>query len=141
MKNRVKQLTDAVLSGKKISTLFESEEPQITMNPYVIPVNNDAQSNTEFRKILWTGAYLQLTTMSIPVGGSVGLELHEDTDQLLRVEQGDAKVLFGSTEELGEEGYLHVGDAFLVPAGTWHDVVNTGDIDLKLSSVYAPPHH
>ena len=141
MKNKVKQITDAVLSGRKMSTLFESDEIPVTMNPYVIPVNTEALSNSEFRKIAWTGTYLQLTVMNSPVGGSVGLELHEDTDQLLRVEQGEAKVQFGKTEELGDEHLMTVGDAFLVPAGTWHDVINTGDIELKLSSVYAPPHH
>jgi mannose-6-phosphate isomerase-like protein (cupin superfamily) len=110
--------------------------------PYVVDVQRMAADNQNFREAIWTGNYLQMTLMSIPVGGEIGLENHQDTDQLIRVEDGKAIVKMGKSKEwLDAQISLCEGDAVFVPAGTWHNVINTGANPLKVSSVYAPPHH
>ena len=83
-----------------------------------------------------------MTLMCIPACGEIGLEVHEDTDQLIRVEQGCAVVKMGKCKDnLDFCRNLRRGDAVFVPAGTWHDVSNTGQGALKVTSVYAQPHH
>ncbi|MDX1691337.1 MAG: cupin domain-containing protein [Acidimicrobiia bacterium] len=110
--------------------------------PYVTDVETITLKNHNYRTTKWTGSFLQMTVMSIPVGGEVGLEVHPETDQFLRIEQGRARVLMGPAEDdLGFDEPAREDDAILVPAGTWHNVVNAGDEDLKLYSLYAPPHH
>jgi mannose-6-phosphate isomerase-like protein (cupin superfamily) len=110
--------------------------------PYVVNVQRMAEDNQNFREAIWTGTYLQMTLMSIPTGGEIGLENHQDTDQLIRVEQGNAIAVMGRSEEwMDAQISLREGDAVFVPAGTWHNVINTGQRPLKVSSVYAPPHH
>lgn len=98
--------------------------------------------NDTFRTVLHTGSHAQLTVMSIPVGGEIGWEAHAHLDQFLRIEAGRGRLDLGTTEDHVDE--IHdVGDdwAIVVPAGTWHNVVNTGDEPLKLYSVYSPPEH
>lgn len=110
--------------------------------PYVVDIEKLTKSNENFRTAGWTGTYLQMTLMTIPVGGDVGLEVHEDTDQFLRLEQGKAKVSMGKSEDnLDEEWDAEDDFAIFVPSGTWHNIVNVGDEPLKLYSIYAPPHH
>lgn len=111
-------------------------------NPYVVDIEDLTTSNTNFRTAAWTGTYLQMTLMSIPVGGQIGLEVHEDTDQFLRLEQGKAKVVMGPSEDLQDQEWEAEDDwAIFVPAGTWHNIINVGDEELKIYSIYAPPHH
>ena len=99
-------------------------------------------SNTTFRTVLFTGKRMQLTVMSIGPGGEIGLEVHDDTDQFLRVEDGSAKVVMGaSKDKLDETHELKDDWAVIVPAGTWHNVINTGKTALKLYSIYTPPEH
>lgn len=105
--------------------------------PFVTGLKERARKNRCFRRVLWTGAHLQLTVMEIPPGGDIGLENHPETDQMLRVEAGQALVRMGQKEHF----LLRAGDAVLVPCGTWHNVINTGNCPLKLSSIYAPPQH
>ena len=110
--------------------------------PYVANVGCMAVNNVHFRHTLWTGCNAQMTLMSIPVRGEVGLEMHEDTDQLLCVEQGQAFVMMGdSKDNLVFRQRAMTNDVIFVPAGTWHNVINTGNRMLKLSSLYAPPQH
>jgi mannose-6-phosphate isomerase-like protein (cupin superfamily) len=110
--------------------------------PYVADIEQMAEENQNFREAIWTGRYLQMTLMSIPVCGEIGLENHRDTDQLIRVEQGNAIVEMGRCEDRMDTGTrMCPGDAVFVPAGTWHNVRNVGRNPLKVSSVYAPPHH
>ncbi len=98
--------------------------------------------NENFRTALWTGCHLQLTLMCIPAGGEIGLELHPDTDQFLRLESGEALVTMGTCKEnLSFRKCISAGDAVFVPACTWHNIINTGGCPLKLYSVYAPPKH
>jgi mannose-6-phosphate isomerase-like protein (cupin superfamily) len=111
-------------------------------DPYVANVAYMAAQNPNFRTALWTGAHLQMTLMSIPPCGEIGLEIHDDTDQLIRIEQGTAVVKMGACREHPDIAQrLTAGDTVFVPAGTWHNVKNTGRFPLKVSSVYAPPHH
>ena len=91
---------------------------------------------------VWTGCHLQMTLMCIPVCGDIGVEMHSDTDQFIRVEEGQAIVRMGTCKDKLDFHYrLGVGDAVFVPSGTWHNVSNTGNCPLKLSSLYAPPKH
>jgi len=98
--------------------------------------------NTTFRTVVFTGAHAQLTMMRLAPGENIGREVHPDRDQFLRVEHGTARVELGTTEDAIEETYDVAPDwAFIVPAGVWHDVVNTGDDEVKLYSLYSPPEH
>ncbi|NND02757.1 MAG: cupin domain-containing protein [Acidimicrobiia bacterium] len=98
--------------------------------------------NTNFRTVVYTGEHSQLTLMSVPPGGEVGWEAHTHLDQFLRLEQGSARLDFGKTQDAVDESHKIEDDwALIVPAGIWHNVVNVGDIDLKLYSIYSPPEH
>ena len=110
--------------------------------PYVVDIEDLTISNTAFRVAKWTGKNLQMTVMSIEVGGEVGLEMHDTHDQFLRIEQGAATVLMGANKDtLTFEQEAHADFAIFVPAGYWHNVVNSGDEPLKLYSIYAPCAH
>lgn len=111
-------------------------------NPFVGNIDQMAACNENFRTAIWTGRHLQVTLMCIPTCGEIGLEIHGDTDQILRVEQGRALVVMGgSRERLDFRRNIGQGDMVVVPAGTWHNVMNTGRCPLKLTSVYGPPNH
>jgi mannose-6-phosphate isomerase-like protein (cupin superfamily) len=110
-------------------------------NPYVTNIEEATLSNETFRTALWTGKNLQLTVMSIQPGDDIGLEVHEDHDQFLRIEQGEALVKMGETEQGMSEWNASDDDAIFVPAGTWHDIINVGTEPLKLYSIYAPAEH
>ena len=110
--------------------------------PGVLNLEQAAKRNHNFRTVLWTGKHFQLTVMCIPFRGEIGLELHPDTDQLIRVEDGQARIRMGENREQMEHCHcLRTGDVILIPKGTWHNVFNTGNRMLKLSSVYAPAQH
>ena len=101
-----------------------------------------AACNQNYRTALWTGERLQVTLMCIPVGGDVGAEMHCDTDQLLYVVSGCALAVTGPCRNrMNDRRKIAEGCAALIPAGTWHNLVNIGHTPLKLYSVYAPPHH
>ena len=110
--------------------------------PYVVNIDEATKRNNNFRTALWTGTHLQLTLMSINVGEDIGLEMHPDTDQFLRIEQGQGLVMMGrNRDNLSYQSRVMKDFAILVPAGTWHNVINTGRVPLKLYSIYAPPKH
>lgn len=111
-------------------------------NPYVVNIEKVTKQNENFRTALWTGAHLQLTLMSIAPGEDIGLEIHPDVDQFLRIEQGEGLVQMGRRKEaLDFERRVFDDDAIIIPAGTWHNVTNTGNTPMKLYSIYAPPNH
>lgn len=110
--------------------------------PFVVNIENATCNNTNFRTALWTGENLQLTLMSIPKNGEIGLEVHNDTDRFLRVESGKGIVKMGSCrDKMNFHKYIGAGDAVFVPAGAWHNIINTGDCPIKIYSIYAPPKH
>lgn len=111
-------------------------------DPYILDMEQLAVNYSDFRTAVWTGCHMQMTLMCIPPCGEVGLEMHHDTDQLIRIEQGRAAVIIGKCVDRQEfQKIICKGDAVFVPAGTWHNIINIGRSPLKLSSVYAPPHH
>lgn len=102
----------------------------------VIHVNEEVKANTNFRKVLLTGAKSQLVVMDIPPGGEIGEETHEHVEQTLYFLSGSGEaILDGVTSMIGG------GDALIVTPGTRHNVVNTGTTSLKIATVYAPPNH
>lgn len=108
--------------------------------PFVVDIAGVTRENRCFRMALWTGNYLQLTLMCIK--DEIGLEMHPETDQFLRIEEGYGFVMMGkSKDDLNYQTKVCKGDAIFVPAGTWHNVVNCGNTPLKLYSIYAPPRH
>ena len=111
-------------------------------NPFVVDINKATLHNDTFRTALWTGNHLQLTLMSIPVGEDIGLEMHPNVDQFLRIEDGHCLVQMGSSKDyLSFRQPAYNDFAIIIPAGTWHNITNVGNKPLKLYSIYAPPNH
>lgn len=111
-------------------------------NPFVIDIDEATKRNDTFRTALWTGNHLQLTVMSVNAGEYIGLEMHPDVDQFLRVEQGRGIVQMGKDrDKLNYQSEIMDDSGIIIPAGMWHNVINTGNIPLKLYSIYAPPNH
>ena len=108
------------------------------MTGFFGPIEEQALKNKYFRQVLFTGKHCQLVVMSLQPGEEIGNEVHPNTDQFFRIEQGKAKfVLNGSEEQVA-----HAGDAVVIPAGTHHNVINTSKSrKLKLYTVYSPPNH
>ena len=110
--------------------------------PYAADIEQLSARNTNFRTAILTGQHLQTTIMCIPPYEDIGLEMHPDTDQLIRIEQGHARIKMGKNRGLSDfQQELRKGDVAFIPAGTWHNIINTDWIPLKVSSVYAPPNH
>ena len=110
--------------------------------PFVTDIEKMTRQNTNYRTALWTGPHLQLTLMCIPSGSEIGLEVHPDTDQFLRIESGSGMTVMGSSKNrLSCRQPVSDCCSIFVPAGTWHNIVNTGTCPLKLYTIYAPPHH
>ena len=127
-------------SGEPIVTAPTGDDMGRT--PWVVDIEEITVENTDFRIARWTGEYLQMTLMSLKPGEEIGLELHDDIDQFIRIEQGQGRVVMGKSRAALTFDKEVEGDwAILIPAGYWHNVINTGDVDLKLYSLYAPPEH
>jgi len=103
---------------------------------YVDNIEDRTLENTDFRRVLYTGAHLQLVLMSLQPGEEIGKEVHPDIDQFFRVEQGKATLLID-----GVSHTLEHDDIAIVPAGAEHNVINAGDAPLKLYTLYGPPEH
>jgi mannose-6-phosphate isomerase-like protein (cupin superfamily) len=98
--------------------------------------------NRNFRTVVFTGRHMQLTVMTLPPGGRVGWEMHDHLDQFLRIERGSGTLQLGtSADDVAETHRVSDDWAMIIPAGTWHDVVNDDDAELQLYSVYSPPDH
>ena len=110
--------------------------------PVVENIEGMTVENDNFRTTIWTGEKLQVTVMSIEPGDDIGLEVHEGIDQFLRIEEGTGLCQMGPTEDnLNFESEVKDDDAIFVPADIWHNVTNTGDVPLKLYTIYAGPDH
>ena len=122
---------------------FQSEQnTDLGAKPNIINIHNETLCNDSFRKAILTGKNLQITVMSIPVGGEIGLEMHDDLDQLIKVESGCANVYMGECKQnVKLIGKVNANCAVVVPSGTWHNIINACACPLKVYSVYAPPKH
>jgi mannose-6-phosphate isomerase-like protein (cupin superfamily) len=110
--------------------------------PWVVNIEEITLANTQFRIARWTGQYLQMTLMSLKPGEEIGLELHKDIDQFIRIEQGNGRLVMGrSKDAMTFERAVEDDWVIFIPAGYWHNLINTGELDLKLYSIYAPPEH
>lgn len=111
-------------------------------NPFVVDIDDATEQNNTFRTALWTGSHLQVTLMSIPVGSDIGLEVHETGDQFIRIEEGDALVQMGDSQDnLNFQRNASDDYAIMIPEGKWHNIINIGNTPLKLYAIYAPPEH
>lgn len=95
------------------------------------------KENVYYRRVLYTTTYQQLVLMSIKPGDYIPRELHDFNDQFIRIEEGKVQVTLNDNQvyTLGD------GDSITIPAKTYHEVVNVGNVDLKLYTIYSPPHH
>ncbi|PZT54983.1 cupin domain-containing protein [Paenibacillus silvae] len=110
--------------------------------PLVINMEQATKYNQNYRTALWTGEHFQITLMSIPAGGDIGLEVHPKTDQFIRIEQGQGLVQMGDVKDKLDFQVMAYKDyAIVVPAGKWHNINNTGHEPLKIYVLYAPPEH
>lgn len=111
-------------------------------DPFVFNIEDYTKGNDTYRTALWTGEFMQLTVMSILPGEDIGLEVHMDHDQFIRVEEGTGIVMMGDAEDdLSYQRKVEDDFAIMIPAGKWHNVVNDSDKPLKLYSLYAPKEH
>ncbi len=108
------------------------------MKHYHANIEKETLENSFFRKVLFTGKFSQLVVMSLKPGEEIGNEIHENVDQFFRIEQGEAKVVLNNGEV---EFVVKEDEVFIVPAATWHNVINFGDKELKLYTIYSPPNH
>jgi mannose-6-phosphate isomerase-like protein (cupin superfamily) len=110
--------------------------------PQSFDIERATRHNADYRSVAWSGKYLQVTLMSIPVGGSIGLEAHPQTDQFIRLDAGRGRVQMGvSKDRLTFDQEVSDGWCVLVPAGTWHNITNAGKAPMQLYTIYAPAHH
>lgn len=110
--------------------------------PFTVNIDEATVQNNTFRSAIWTGEHLQVTLMSINVGEDIGLEIHPELDQFLRIEQGQGVVQMGNDpNNLTFQRNVKEDFAIMIPAGTWHNLTNTGNEPIKLYSIYAPPQH
>lgn len=110
--------------------------------PQAFDIERASKENTSYRSVAWSGRYLQVTLMSIPVGSDIGLEAHPETDQFLRLDAGRGRVQMGKTkDDLTFQKDVSDGWCILVPAGTWHNITNIGTTPMAVYTIYAPAHH
>lgn len=106
---------------------------------FVVNISRAARQNRSFCTNLWTGEYLHLTLMSIPVGGEIGLGVHPSLDQFMRIEEGNGYVTMGPRKDaLPCRRNVCESHGVFIPAGIWYNLVNTGHKPIKLYAVYAP---
>lgn len=111
-------------------------------NPLVVDIERITLHNNDFQKSLWTGATLQVMLVRLRPGEQLGFEMHPDADQFLRIEQGQGIVVMGkSRTALTFQKRFYDDYSILIPAGLWHNVINTGYIPLKIHAISAPPLH
>jgi mannose-6-phosphate isomerase-like protein (cupin superfamily) len=108
------------------------------MTGYIGNIEKLTVKNKFFRQILYTGKFTQLVVMCLQPGEDIGNEVHKKVDQFFRIEEGAARFVFNGVEE----HKVKAGDAVVVPAGTFHNVINASKTNvLKLYTLYSPPNH
>jgi mannose-6-phosphate isomerase-like protein (cupin superfamily) len=112
------------------------------LRPLVVNIDQATKQNNFYRTALWTGKHFQVTLMSINVGEDIGLEVHPETDQFIRIEAGQGLVQMGDSKDRLDFKAIASNDfAIIIPAGKWHNVTNIGNMPLKVYVIYAPPEH
>lgn len=123
-------------------SFISNDDNDLDLRSTLINIRSEVMTNDNFRSEVWTGEYMQLTVMSIPVGGEIGLEVHSDLEQFIKVESGCANVYMGETKNsVRLVGKINPNYALVIPANTWHNVINACACPLKVYSLYAPPKH
>ncbi len=105
------------------------------MKGYISNIEEESLSNDNFRRVVYTAKNFQLVVMSLEPGGEIGEETH-DVDQFIRIEKGEGKAILDEVAHSISDGY-----AVIIPAGTTHNILNTGGEQMKIYSLYSPPHH
>ena len=109
----------------------------MAMNGYVTNIERDTLENEDYRRVLYTGEYMQLVLMTLQPGEEIGLETHAGHDQFVRIEAGT-----GYAQLDGERRDLADGSIVVIPDGVEHNVVNTSETEpLRLYTLYSPPEH
>lgn len=107
------------------------------MTGFHVDIEVETLGNTNFRKVLFTGAHCQLVLMSLLPSEDIGMEIHQNVDQFFRFEVGEGKAILN-----GEEVIFKANDVVIVPAGTNHNIINTSTTEpLKLYTIYSPANH
>ncbi len=106
------------------------------MKGFIDDIEDLTEDNHDFRRVVYTGKYLQLVLMSLNPGEDIGEEVHVDHDQFFRIEKGKGEVVID-----GVATKIKRDDAIIVPAGARHNVINTGEKPLRLYTIYGPPEH
>jgi len=122
-------------SRKKCTIVQEENERDIKMKGFAQDIEGLAVKNAEFRRVLYTAQHCQLVLMALKPKEEIGAEVHK-LDQFFRVEQGTGEAVLD-----GVRTEIRAGFAILVPAGTNHNIINTGTVPMKLYTLYAPPNH
>lgn len=136
------QKTDNKENQSGNSEMTETSDEDMGKQPWVLDIEKATVNNNFYREAKWTGDYMQMTLMSLKPGEIINLELHQKIDQFIRIEQGEARVRMGETEEnLSFDETISDDWAIFIPAGYWHELQNIGETDLKLYSIYTPAEH
>jgi len=121
--------------SRLIRAIYKPRKKGVVMKGYVQNIENLAVRNDKFRQVLYTAKNCQLVIMSLRPQEDIGAEIHK-VDQFFRVEEGSGEAVLNGVRTVIEAGF-----AIIVPAGTNHNIINTGNVSLKLYTIYAPPNH
>lgn len=117
---------------RQLAAIQEADDSQY----YFSDIESETVANSSYRRVVFTGTNIQLVLMSISPGEEIGEEIHDKVDQFIRIESGQGMFVIS-----GDERSASDGDAVVIPQGTRHNLINTGDRDLKLYAIYSPPEH
>ena len=126
----------AITATLGAAALLASSASPAPKKGFIANIEALTEENTDFRRVLYTGKRMQLVRMAIRPDEDIGEEVYQDVDQFFRVEKGEGEFRIN-----GVATRVKSDDAFIVPAGASHNVINTGKEPLKLYTIYAPPEH
>lgn len=108
------------------------------IEPISFNVSKMTYDNTMFQRVIWVGKYMKIVLNSIPVGSSLGVKIHNDMDQFIQVVVGNGIIRLGdNSSNLNMESMLTNNASVVIPSGKWHNIINTGNMPLKIYSIYA----